>query len=376
MRKLLVIVCVLITFHAYADDIQKEQKRLKALQAQIADLTKTLSTNASKQSKLEKALKTLDIEISSTSQELQTLHTQMIQSQKALLVLQQQQAEEQAALNAQQDQLTSQIRSAYLAGQNPALKILLSLDNPYTFSRLLGYYSYFNQARQQEIEKLNASLAAIAQREALINETLAELKTLQNQKMSHFASLQKEQDMREQVLKALNDDMDTHGNRITKLKADASSLNKIIDKLQEKQRQQQAQRGNFKNNKGHLAWPTLGKVTHQFGAPRSGDQVRWNGVFIEAQEGEAVRAVHPGKVVFADWLRGYGLLLIVDHGDNFMSLYAYNQNLYKQVGQQVLANEAIATVGKTGGIPNPGLYFEIRQAGNPIDPRQWMQKQG
>lgn len=378
MRTLIYMMLLLLALNAHSASVQEEEGRLKALEKEIKTLQSSLSTSTTKQAELEKALKKIDLDISKTSQVLKGLNAETIKSQKALAVLQQQQAAEQHALEQQQTHLKMQVRAAYLSGHNPLLKVMLMQDNPYTFSRLLGYYAYFNNARKEEIQQLQASLQSIQTRGQLINETLAKQKAIQAEHYARFESSRKEQALREQVLDALNKDMTQKGNRIAKLQSDANSLNNIIRKLQTKQESLEIppSKGMATTTQGNLPWPVQGVLTHRFGSQRSGNKVLWNGIFIKAAEGSAVKAVRSGKVVFADWLRGYGLLLIVDHGNNTLSLYAYNESILKNVGDWVMAQETIASVGKSGGMSDPGLYFEIRQAGNPIDPLKWIQKQG
>lgn len=379
MRMLIYMILLILAIPASAASAKDEQLRLKSVESEIKTLQSSVSSSTNKQADLEKALKKIDLEISKTSRVLQELNATTQKSQKALTLLQAQQKKEQEALAQHQAQLKAQIRSAYLTGHNPLLKVMLSQDNPYTFSRLLGYYAYFNSARKAEIAQINESLRTIKAREALISQTLTEQKAIQAEYTARFESSRKEQALREQVLAALNQDITAKGNRINKLQGDAKALNSIIKKLQTKQENLASapvKKQETLTTQGNLPWPTQGVLLHRFGSARSGNQVLWNGIFIKAPEGSPIKAVRSGKVVFADWLRGYGLLLIVDHGNNTMSLYAYNESIAKNVGDWVLANEVIASVGKSGGMSDPGLYFEIRQAGNPIDPLKWIQKQG
>lgn len=380
-RFIALMIFMVMTFGVKAADTKDNQTRLKAIETEIKTLQSSLSSSNSKQAELEKTLKKIDLEISKTSRVLQNLNAETSKTQKALAILQQQQHEEQKALIEHQSQLKAQVRAAYLAGHNPLLKVMLMQDNPYTFSRLIGYYSYFNNARKDEISQLQASLESINAREALINQTLAEQKAIQAEHFAQFESSRKEQALREEILATLNKDIAQKGNRIAKLQNDAKSLNNIIRKLQTKQESMASSKPTPSKEiaiatQGNLPWPTQGILTHRFGSQRSGNKVLWNGIFIKAAAGTPVKAVRSGKIVFADWLRGYGLLLIVDHGNNTHSLYAYNESILKNVGDWVLANETIASVGKSGGMADPGLYFEIRQAGNPIDPLKWIQKQG
>lgn len=374
MRKIalyIVFVCLAVT--ASASDLASEQAKLKTLNQEIKNLSEALEYDESKQEQFQVMLRELDIKIGEIAPSLQESNKQIINTQATLHLLKQDQEQAKTDLVEQQVHLRDQIRSAYLTQQSSLIKLMLSQSNPHDFNRLLHYYRYFNLARQAEIEQIEEDLTAIAQREDLIAEKLAELKTLQQDQLGQYQQLQAKQKRREALLTELNSGIQQKGTQISQLKNDAAGLNKIVARLEEKSQHAASQQ--IAAVKGGLLWPTHGELLYRFGAQRHDDRVRWTGIFIRNTEGEPVKAVHPGQVIYADWLRGYGLLLIVDHGDDYMSLYAYNQSLQKKPGDWVSADETIASVGKSGGMPDPGLYFEIRHAGSPIDPLAWIQQQ-
>ncbi len=374
MRKIILniaLTCLVLTAHA--EDLTKEQAKLKTLENEIKTLSESLEYDESKQEQFQIMLRELDMKIGEIAPELQEYNKKIRQHQTSLHLLNQDQDNAKEALEQQQSHLREQVKNAYLTQQSSLLKLLLSQSNPHEFNRLLQYYRYFNQARQTEIKKIKDELTTIAEREVLIEGKLAELKLLQQEQLKQYKELQTKQKRRESLLAQLNKDITQKGNRISQLKTDAAGLNKIIARLEKQNTQAASQK--IVASKGNLIWPTHGELLYPFGSKRHDDNISWSGIFIRNKEGEPVHAVHSGRVIYADWLRGYGLLLIVDHGDNYMSLYAYNQALQKKVGDLVTANEIIATIGKSGGMPDPGLYFEIRHAGNPIDPMAWIQRQ-
>jgi septal ring factor EnvC (AmiA/AmiB activator) len=374
MRKIaLLIISLSLATTSFAEDLASEQKKLKNLESQIANLSEERAFEASRVGEFQVMLRELDMKIGELAPQLQDSNKQIIQSQAALHTLKQEQMQSRLDLEKQQVHLTEQLRNTYLTQQSSLLKLMLSQSNPQDFERLLHYYRYFNLARQTEITQLKTELDEIAERELRIAETLDQVKKLQQDQLAQFNELQTKKQRREKLLSDLNKDVAKKDGQIAQLKSDVSGLNKIIDHL-EKERDQAATHY-ITRAKGGLLWPTEGELLHTFGSQRHDDRVRWTGIFIGSEEGKPVKAVHGGRVVYADWLRGYGLLLIVDHGDDIMSLYAYNESLYKQLGDWVSADEAIATVGKSGGMSDPGLYFEIRQAGNPIDPLAWIKRQ-
>jgi septal ring factor EnvC (AmiA/AmiB activator) len=177
---------------------------------------------------------------------------------------------------------------------------------------------------------------------------------------------------RSALLSRLKSDMSDRAAQRTRLAADQTRLESLVEELA--RRAQRLDGDTFVNSRGALPWPVRGQVTHRFGKERAGGRLKWQGVFIEAADGSEVRAIHSGRVAFADWLRGFGLLTIIDHGSGYMTLYAHTDVLYKNVGDWVEGGEPIATAGTSGGQPDSGLYFEIRASGTPRDPLGWLSR--
>ena len=278
-----------------------------------------------------------------------------------------------AALREQRDVLAAELRTAYVGGRQEQFKLLLSQEDPAALGRMLVYYSYFGRARASKISEIQgivADLDEAAKAEAAERERLAALEAEGRQQLS---AVDAARDERSRALKAMNAQIRTRNDSIAKLKREAASLEKLIADLRKAMSDLPPTGGQaFEKVRGRLSWPVAGKITARFGQARGGGMV-WNGVQIEAPRGTPVKALYDGRVAFADWLPGMGLLVIVDHG-GYMSLYAHNEQLYKAAGDRVQAGEAIATVGDTGGRSVPGLYLEIRRGAKAIDPVPWFRR--
>ncbi len=369
MKYYLLVALISCCFYAQANT----QHSVQALEKKLELLSQSLRQDASYQNTLEKALKKTDVAISNIAEALRQSNEQIIHTQKILHALNAEQANAKTELTRHKSQLIAQIKATYLSGQAPFLKILLQQQDPQSFSRMMTYYRYFNSAQHAKIQAVQTQVEAVAQREATIVKTLTELKTLQQQQLAQLNTQRNEQNTRTQVLLALNEEITKKGDQIKVIKTDVAKLNSIVASIDRKPNRAAQSLSQYRSTRG---WPVEGKLVHAFGAPSETAAGRHNGVFFSALEGTPVKAVHAGEVAYADWLRGYGWLMIVEHGDNEMSLYAYNQTLYKKVGDTVQTGEVLARVGKSGAKPEPGLYFELRRYGKAIDPLAWIKQQG
>lgn len=286
----------------------------------------------------------------------------------------------------QNDGLSRQVKAAYAMGRKERLKLMLNQEDPVLSSRILVYYNYLNNAR---LEKLAVIGQAVADLSELERENLEQSRLLEQAvqlKKTEQAALDRSKLQRKELLARLEKDYSTSKLRLSQLQEDEARLQNLVNGLQKAASKQpfEPQPAKpvikqqepivwpdkpFASSQGQLPWPVAGPLVKKFGSPRLGS--RWDGVLIEAGEGTEIRAVSAGKVVFADWLRGYGLLTIIDHGNGYMTLYAFNQSLYKTVGDRVAPGEVIASVGKSGGRSKAGLYFGIRKNGKPVDPVRW-----
>ena len=279
----------------------------------------------------------------------------------------------QRARDQQQARIALELRTAWQVGRQGQLKVLLSQENPHTVARMMGYYRLFFQARNELLASFRATLAELAKVEQEIASALANLDRQQQQLTQQQEKLAAAQRNREQAVAQLSASIKDQHQRLAKMEQDRRELEKLLQAIEEAvvNLSIPEEYQDFGAVRGKLRWPVDGQPGNRFGTTRNAGKMRWQGVNIPAREGTEVEAIHHGRVVYADWLRGMGLLLIIDHGDGYMSLYAHNQTLLREVGEWVGPGTPIATVGSSGGLERAALYFEIRHQGKPVDPARW-----
>ena len=346
------------------DEVRAEIKK-------ISDEQKEIST---RKNDAAAGLREQELKIAATAKDLHMLNLKLDAQQDKLSALETQRDTLEVKLKAQRETLAALLRSAYAVGRNEELKLLLAQEDVAAIGRMLAYFRYFERARIGEIESLLKDLDALAQVHKEIDDETAQLKASHEQRAAEATQLDAERAQRQSVLADLDIQLKDEQARLAALGKDEKSLVDLLEKLRDVFAdipKQIAGEEPFTQLRGRLNWPARGKVAVAFGAKEGNDRTS-NGVVIAVAEGSEVRAVSHGRVVFADWMRGFGLLLIVDHGDGFLSLYGYNETLFKDVGDWVSANEAVASSGATGGQKTPGVYFELREQGKPVDPRGWL----
>ncbi|MEJ0099881.1 MAG: peptidoglycan DD-metalloendopeptidase family protein [Pseudomonadota bacterium] len=270
-----------------------------------------------------------------------------------------------------QAELANQLRAAYFMGQNESLQLLLNQSNSAEVSRNLAYYGYFGRYRAHQIAQLNEDVAQIKEITAKIDAEDAQLATLEQQQKDKVGQLDSARQQRGAVLASLQQESQSRATQLARLQKEQQQLERLLKQLSKATESVPFDpNAPFARLRGRLAWPVAGRVSVDFGDSTAGG-LRSNGIEIETERGADVRAVQEGRVVYADWLPGRGLLVILDHGDGYLSLYGHNEQIFQQVGARVQAGEAIATAGDSGGRKTPGLYFEIRRAGKPVDPHGW-----
>ncbi len=273
-------------------------------------------------------------------------------------------------------QLHAQIRSAYVMGRTGKLKLFLNQQDPARLNRILVYYGYLNQDRMEKLKLTRDALQDLTYLEDEQKKGVEKLRQLAEQKRMEQAKLKSVKKERTVLLAKLNKEQETRQQKLGLLKRRESELRTLIQSLQKQEHFNDsivsASDKPFALQKGNLIWPVQGKLSRKFGSSRGAG--KWNGVLIEASEGSDVRSIANGRVVYADWLKGYGLLVIIDHGKGYMTLYAFNQSLYKKVDERVRQGDVVASVGKSGGRNRAGLYFAIRKKGKPLNPVRWCRK--
>ena len=349
------------------------EARLKALEKEISNYKETLDSTQGQKSEIEATLERNEQGINKLINEIDGIEKELETTNDRVSWLTERQKELLTVKSEQQYYIEQQVRAAYEIGSQEYLKVLLNQEDPNEIARMLTYYDYFNQARSRQIESYNLTLLDL---DRVTQELAEETVVLESQRRAlgaqqkSLANVQKEKQM---TLKALISQISTTGSALLKLEQNRGRLEQLLDKLEESLANLDAPRSAqpFAGMQGKLQLPVEGKISHRFGNQRNQGKLRWHGIFIDAAEGESVYAVHYGRVVFSDWLRGFGLLMIISHGEGYMSLYGHNQALFRETGDWVSAGEVIAAVGDSGGQDKTGLYFEIRIDGKPNNPQNW-----
>ncbi len=377
MQNLIILFLVLsslIPAQAEQSTSQEEiESKLKALEGEISTYRELLDSTEGQKSEIEETLARNEKEINKLINEIDTIEKELDTTKDKVSSLSEQQKELLTVKSEQQYYIEQQIRAAYEIGNQEYLKVLLNQEDPNEIARMLTYYDYFNQARSRQIESYNLTLLDLDRiTQELAEETIvleSQRKILGTQQKS-LAQVQKEKQI---TLKALINQISTTGSELSKLAQDHGRLEQLLGKLHESLANLKAPANSqpFAGMQGKLFLPVEGSISHRFGNHRNQGKLKWQGIFIDATEGESVYAVHYGRVVFSDWLRGFGLLIIISHGEGYMSLYGHNQALFRETGDWVSAGEEIAAVGDTGGQDKTGLYFEIRIDGKPNNPQNW-----
>jgi len=348
--------------------------RLQQLREQIHDLRKELDSDRQRKQSLQSRLRDTEKRIGKTAALLRELDQQIRRQKRELKNLNKKQKGLHNDLRQHRIALGQQLRAAYASGQQEYLKILLSQQDPAAVARILAYYDYYNRARLEKIRALDERLTALTALEKKIQQQTRRLERNRTERVNEKQQLERSRSERSQLLAKLKQDMRGKDRRLSQLLEDEKQLQRLLKRLTKRSEKAPLELGEgkpFAQLRGKLIWPTAGRITARFGQRRKVGKLRWQGVRINAREGTEVRAVSHGRVVFSDWLRGFGLLTIIDHGDGYMSLYGGNQSLYKEVGDWIEAGEVIAAVGNSGGNEKHALYFEIRHNGKPVNPLKW-----
>jgi murein hydrolase activator len=371
-------------------------EELKQLRARIEALKRELAAAEDSRTEAADALRASERAISDASRRLAELNQQAGAGSRQLAELHRQAEARADAVRRQQALQAEWLNQRYRSGLPEPLKLMLSGENPARIQRELHYYGHVLRARAHHIARLREDLAQLHDLEAQAQQKVEELAAIAAEQNAQRRRLEQEKQARGKVLARISRDIERQRREMGTLRRDEDRLTRLIERLNriiarsparkpaaptpgapprlrnERVPASIASGGPFAELKGRLALPVRGELLNRYGSPRSDGGLTWRGLFIAARAGEEVRAVAPGRVVYADWLRGFGNLLIVDHGDGYMSLYGYNETLYKQVGQSIAGGEVVAAVGNSGGNADSGLYFELRHQGKPFDPLSWV----
>jgi len=384
-----VLLVIAFASPALAGPETGKQEELKDLRGRIEALQQDLEQASEDRTEAVDGLKKSERRISNVARSLRDLESKQRRLARELKKLEAEAHLVSDEIVDQQKRLTVLLRERYVQGGNDAMKLMLNGQNPGEVARNLEYYGYIGRARAEIIRDYRNSLARLGTLKEQAQARRDNLSQVRDDRVAQKKALENEKSTRQQVLNKLSEQIRKQRKEIDTLVRDEKRLTRLIERLarlavpKSQATSKPGQKVNrvadaslagldFNRLKGKLALPVAGEILHRYGQSRDGGGPAWKGLFIRARQGQEVRAVGSGQVAFADWLRGFGNLLIIDHGDGFLSLYSNNESLYKQPGDPIRAGDVVAAVGATGGQDEPGLYFELRRQGKPFDPLTWV----
>jgi septal ring factor EnvC (AmiA/AmiB activator) len=367
--------CLLTPIHCIANENNNEKAKQRN-NAQLSDVQKAIAkqesnifnTNKARET-LERQLKSDDLAIAKVAKAINETEQSLNSTQEKISSLSEEKKQLTSQKIAQEELLAKQLRSAYTTGQHDYLKLLLNQQQSEKIQRTVTYYQYMNKARIKEIEKFQATIAQLVQVTSQHQTQIEKLQVIKKNQQDQRITLNKSKNNRSKTIESLGKELLSSKQQLAKLKTDEANLAAALKKLTEIIRAEIDLNG-LSKLKNKLSWPVKGRLLRSFGSKKQG-YLKWKGVLLGASIGNQVQTIYDGTVIFSDWLKGYGLLTVIDHGNGYMSLYAHNQTLLKSIGDRVETGEPIALVGQSGGQDRPGLYFEIRHQGKAVNPKLW-----
>jgi septal ring factor EnvC (AmiA/AmiB activator) len=352
-------------------DARKAEAELQAVKSEIERITRQVSAEQVERDRLTNELRTSELSVGKLRDALSEVRRERAERAARRAALTAEQRVREAEVQHNRAALAGQLRAAYLIGRQEPLKLLLNQKDPALAGRMFAYYSYFGRARAGQIKLIEDDMQRIAELDGELAAEDQQLAELEKRQRGQLHQLEQARTQRTQVLASLEAQSHTRAQNLERLRSQQAGLEKLLRELRTAMERFPLE-GNdaFARLRGKLAWPVSGRLVARFGDARAGG-VHWDGVLVATERGAPVKAVCQGRVIYADWLPGLGLLTIVDHGDGYLSLYGHNERLYKAAGEPVTAGEPIAAAGDSGGSSRPELYFEIRKGGKPVDPRPW-----
>ncbi len=374
MRTYLVL---LLSFLWVNNAFGNDEQRLVELQKEIQQLQQWLNSAKDEYSQLDQALRQSDIAISDINRQIEATRAQLHEEQQRLKKLRLEQGQLQQLQQQHRQYLIEQIQAAHKMGEQSPIKLLLHQDDPQQAQRTMRYFAYFNEARVErirfilnELDRLNRLTEIIVAQEQQLRNTEATLVRQSRQR-------QTQQQEQQRLLAQLAQQMQTEQQSLRRKEADQQRLEQLLNEVSNllANSVRREDERPFRQLRGQLPRPVQNaRVLGAFGQRDSQTRVRWEGWLMRTSEGQTVHAIHHGQVVFADWLRGFGLVIILDHGQGYLSLYAHNQTLFRDVGTWVHQGDILASSGRSSSSEQPQLYFEIRHKGKPQDPAAWLQR--
>jgi septal ring factor EnvC (AmiA/AmiB activator) len=368
----LVVLAALACEPAFPAQRARTEAELKAIASQIERVRQQVRRDAIERDRLTRDLASAEGSVARTREELEKLRRERGEREQARAGLARERQAHEASLVQAREALAAQVRAAYQTGPREPLRLLMNQQDPGRIARTFAYYGYFGRARAAQVAQIDADIARIAEADAKIAAEDVELARLEGAREAQLEDLEDARRRRTQVLAELRAESRNRQQSLKRLQGQQAALEKLLKDLNRALREYPVDPNDaFAKLRGQLRWPVSGKLAARFGEQRAGG-VRWNGLVIATERGAPVKAVHGGRVAYADWLPGLGLLLIIDHGGGYLSLYGHNDRLFKAAGSQVRAGDTVAAAGDSGGRGQPELYFEIRRGGRPVDPAPWL----
>jgi septal ring factor EnvC (AmiA/AmiB activator) len=390
MRRKLVF-CILLgalVCHVHAEDLQTSNE-LDKVESDINEVRQDMQRLSQQKDTLQNLLADIEKQYGEIAASLKSLQTQIEQKRQSLDNIRQDMQAYQNEIDKLSKELAGQIRAAYAMGQQERLKLLINQQDPALSSRMMIYFNYINKERLKKLADIETAVQHLDQLDKLKQTENGLLERDLERKKLEQAALDEARKQRKELLLQIGNDFSSSEQQLSQLQISENRLKSLmaslpiteeeltVDAEQTKELSSSIENSSelktdFSTLKGKLPWPVRGRLAQRFGSSRA--EGTWDGVLINAIEGMEIKAVTRGKIVYAEWLRGYGLLTIIDHGQGYMTIYAFNQSLYKRMGDSVEAGDVIASVGQSGGRTQAGLYFGIRNKGVPVDPLEWCQK--
>jgi septal ring factor EnvC (AmiA/AmiB activator) len=365
--------------NGWASEIGERQQQLESLRDRISSMQRKLEEAREEYDDAEKDLVRVERLIAATAAELRKVEQRIDDQKERLAELERAHSGQQQALAQERTQLALQLRAVHAAGHQHRIKLLLNQQDPTVAGRMMILHDYYQRARSAGIEAISGQLKRLAASREAVEAERQRLQLSRSELASKGSQLATQRSERDRLVVTLRGRVTAHDNELKRLRADEKRLTNLIESIRSALARippepppARVDKRPFRKLRGELRWPTRGRLEIGFGATRQLGDFHWQGMVIAAPEGQEVQAVARGRVAYADWLRGYGMLLIIDHGGGYLTLYGYNRSLYRAVGDWVEAGSAIAQVGVSGGRERSALYFELRRNGQPVDPIRWL----
>lgn len=364
---------------ARADEGRKPSpEELQRLQARIQSLNQTIAAETSNKDALRQEVEAMEKQIADANDQVKAANALVVAQQGKLSETQQEQKRAQAGLSQEKQTLAQQVRSAYLIGEGGQLRLLLNQSDAQKLDRMTTYYQYLQRARVSQIEAIQAQLDQITALQDRQAQQKSELDALRRQQQQTLNMLQASRKQREDAMQKIAQRIESDQSEVKQLQANEKEMQSLLRNLREALNDipQDFDRSNtpFSKLRGKLPWPVRGKLLATFGEAKSGGRVNWNGYWIAAPAGAAVKAITNGRVAYVGWLHRYGLIIILEHDDGYFTLYGHNESVNKAAGDVVKAGEVISHAGITGGYDQSGVYLEVRKGTEPLNPKLWLSK--